>query len=125
MVNDLKLKTKVRPIFRGYINEHIVENEKVYNMVIALLKAIQRNNHDLNIIYPDRLIADLIYVINLLYEDGGTNDLKYVKRILLPKLQTISHLSNLTPTMDDLVGYRGFCELTRLRNALMDNLYTS
>ena len=125
MVNDLNLKTKVRPIFRGYINEHIVENEKVYNMVISLLKAIQRNSHDLNIIYPDRLIADLIYVMNFLHEDGGTNDLKYVKRILLPKLETVSNMSDLTPVMEDLIGYRGFYALTRLRNALLDNLYTS
>ena len=124
MVNDLKLKTKVKPIFKGYINDHEVTNEKVYNTVISLLKAIERNSHDLNIVYPDRLIADLIYVMNFLHEDGGTNDLKYVKRILLPKLETVSNLSDLIPTMNDLVGYKGFYELTRLRNALIDNLYT-
>lgn len=125
MVNDLNLKTKIKPIFKGYINDHEVTNEKVYNTVISLLKAIERNRHDLHITYPNRLIEDLIYTMKFLHEECGTNDLKYVKSILLPKLQTISHLSNLTPTMDDLVGYRGFCELTRLRNALMDNLYTS
>lgn len=125
MINDLKLKTKIKPIFRGHINEYIVENEKVYNIVISLLKAIQRNGHDLNIVHPNRLIADLIYTMNFVQEDGGTNDLKYVKRILLPKLETISNLSDLVPTMTDLVGYRGFYTLTKLRNSLLDNLYTS
>lgn len=125
MVNDLKLKTKVKPIFRGYINDHEVTNEKVYNTVISLLKAIERNRHDLHITYPDRLIEDLIYTMKFLHEECGTNDLKYVKRILLPKLETINNLSDLTPVMNDLVGYRGFCELTRLHNSLLNNLYTS
>lgn len=125
MINDLKLKTKVKPIFKGYINGNLIKNETVYNTVVSLLKAIERNSHDLEITRPEILICDITYTMNLLYKDGCTNDLKYVKRILLPKFETINSMSNLTPIMEDLVGYRGFCELTRLRNALMDNLYTS
>ena len=51
MVNDLKLKTKVKPIFKGYINDHEVTNKKVYNTVISLLKAIERNRHDLKLAF--------------------------------------------------------------------------
>lgn len=124
-MNDLNLKAKIKPIFRGYINGNLVKNEKVYYTVISLLKAIQRNNHDLEITRPEILICDIAYTMNLLYEDGCTNDLKYVKKILLPKLETISSMSDLTPIMEDLVGYKGFYALTRLRNALIDNIYTS
>ena len=124
-MNNLKLKAKVKPIFRGYINDHAVTNEKIYNTIVSLLKAIERNNYNLNITHPEFLINDFVYTMNLLYEEGGINDLKYVKKILLPTLQTMSDLSKLTPIVDDLVGYKGFYPLTRLRNSLIDNLYTS
>lgn len=55
----------------------------------------------------------------------GPNDLNYIISILLPKIQTISNISDLIPIVDDLVGYRGFSELTRLSNSLIENLYIS
>ena len=124
-MNDLKLNTKVKSKFIGYINNHEISYKNVYYSAIKLLTAIQDNKQDLCITSPAFLINDIIYVLTSLHTEGGPNDLKYIEKILLPKLQTINYLSNLIPVLEDLVGPKRFHELTRLRDSLTENLYTS
>lgn len=124
-MNDWKLNTKVKSKFIGYINNHEISYKNVYYSAIKLLTAIQDNKQDLCITRPAFLINDIIYVLTSLHTEGGPNDLKYIEKILLPKLQTINYLSDLIPVLEDLVGPKGFHELTRLRDSLTENLYTS
>ena len=124
-MNDLKLNTKVKNKFIGYINNHEISYKNVYYSAIKLLTAIQNNKQDLCITRPAFLINDIIYVLTSLHTKGDPNDLKYIKKILLPKLQTINYLSDLIPVLEDLIGPKGFHELTRLRDSLTENLYTS
>lgn len=128
-MNKLKVSIKIQYIatryVEGFINHHRIPNEDVYNTTITLLRAIEQNRNNLGIIHPEILVNDLIYVISLLHASDGPNDLNYIISILLPKIQTISNISDLIPIVDDLVGYRGFSELTRLSNSLIENLYTS
>lgn len=128
-MNKLKVSIKIQYIatryIEGFINHHRIPNEDIYDTTITLLKAIEKNRNNLGIIHPEFLVDDLIYVISLLHASDGPNDLNYIISILLPKIQTISNISDLMPIVDDLVGYRGFSELTRLSNSLIENLYTS
>lgn len=128
-MNKLKVSIKIQYIAKryveGFINHHRIPNEDIYDTTITLLKAIEKNKNNLGIIHPEILVNDLVYVISLLHASDGPNDLNYIISILLPKIQTINNISDLIPIVDDLVGYRGFSELTRLRNSLIDNLYTS
>ena len=128
-MNKLKVSIKIQYIatkyVEGFINHHRIPNEDVYDTTITLLKAIEKNRNNLGIRHPEILVNDLIYVISLLHASDGPNDLNYIINILLPKIQTISNISDLIPIVDDLVGYRGFSELTRLSNSLIENLYTS
>lgn len=128
-MNKLKVSIKVQYIstsyVEGFINHHRIPNNDIYHIIIELLKAIEQNRNNLSIVYPERLVDDLVYVILLLHADGEPNDLNYIKSILLPKMQTMNNISDLIPVFDDLVGYRGFYELTKMRNSLIENLYTS
>lgn len=124
-MNDLKLNTKVKSKFIGYINNHEISYKNVYYSAIKLLIAIQDNKQDLCITRPAFLINDIIYILTSLHTEGGPNDLKYIEKILLPKLQTINYLSDLIPVLEDLIGPKEFHELTRLRDSLTENLYTS
>lgn len=128
-MNKLKVSIKIQYIatryIEGFINHHRIPNEDVYDTTITLLKAIEKNRNTLGIIHPEILVNDLVYVISLLHASDEPNDLNYIISILLPKIQTINNISDLIPIVDDLVGYRGFSELTRLNNSLIENLYTS
>lgn len=128
-MNKLKVSIKIQYIatryVEGFINHHRIPNKDVYDTTITLLKAIEKNRNNLGIIHPKILVNDLVYVISLLHASDGPNDLNYIISILLPKIQTINNISDLIPIVDDLVGYRGFSELTRLSNSLIENLYTS
>ena len=128
-MNKLKVSIKIQYIAKryveGFINHHRIPNEDVYDTTITLLKDIEKNRNNLGIIHPEILVNDLVYVISLLHASDGPNDLNYIISILLPKIQTINNISDLIPIVDDLVEYRGFSELTRLSNSLIENRYTS
>ena len=128
-MNKLKVSIKIQYIatryVEGFINHHRIPNEDIYDTIITLLKAIEQNKNDLGINHPEFLVDDLVYVVSLLHASDEPNDLNYIISILLPKIQTIGNISDLIPIVDDLVGYRGFSELTRLSNSLIENLYTS
>lgn len=128
-MNKLKVNIKTQYMstryVEGFINHHRIPNDDIYHITIELLKAIEQNRNNLSIVYPERLVDDLVYVILLLHADGEPNDLNYIRNILLPKMQTMNNISDLIPVFDDLVGYHGFYELTKMRNSLIENLYTS